>query len=390
MLSRTIRFAAAAATWLAVSLSALPESRASAQGMVIPHIGVCLPGRPCGVMAAPAVERTSSQVVATLADRVVHYEVTETFANFGPRVAEADYVFPLPAGAAFQDLQLSINGQLVAGEALNATEARGVYEEIVRRLRDPALVEWMGTGLLRARIFPIAPNEVKKVVVRFQTVAQREGDAIRVDYAGSGPTNPRATYVSNRQNDSVGIVAAPPTFFTLVVSRHRWIRHRILTDTHTPHGTRRRPADDSRRRRASRYHDPAASQPQRGGGGDNAPIRGGRRTGLRPHHGVTPCRACGADAAGSHLRAQCFGLDERTQDRAGPCRRKAGARDADTAGPVPAHRFLHRCAHVLRSLRDRHARAHRGGRAIPRPARGGWIHEHRGGAPRRAIRTRRR
>jgi Ca-activated chloride channel homolog len=215
MLSRTIRFAAAAASWLALSLSALPESRASAQGMVIPRVGVCLPGRPCSVMAAPAVERTSSQVVATLANRVVHYEVTETFANFGPRLAEADYVFPLPAGAAFQDLQLSINGQLVAGEALNATEARGVYEEIVRRLRDPALVEWMGTGLLRARIFPIAPNEVKKVVVRFQTVAQREGDAIRVDYAGSGPTNPRATYVSNPQNDSVGIVAAPPTFFTL-------------------------------------------------------------------------------------------------------------------------------------------------------------------------------
>jgi Ca-activated chloride channel family protein len=215
MLSRTIRFAAAAASWLALSLSALPESRASAQGMVIPRVGVCLPGRPCSVMAVPAVERTSSQVVATLANRVVHYEVTETFANFGPRLAEADYVFPLPAGAAFQDLQLSINGQLVAGEALNATEARGVYEEIVRRLRDPALVEWMGTGLLRARIFPIAPNEVKKVVVRFQTVAPREGDAIRVDYAGSGPTNPRATYVSNPHNDSTGSLAAPPTFFTL-------------------------------------------------------------------------------------------------------------------------------------------------------------------------------
>jgi Ca-activated chloride channel homolog len=142
-------------------------------------------------MIGPAVARTSSQVEATLADRVVHYEVTEMFINRGPRLAEADYLFPLPAGAAFQDLQLSINGELVAGEALNARDARGVYEEIVRRLRDPALVEWMGTGMLRARIFPIAPGEVKKVVVRFQTVAQREGDAIRIDYAGAGAPDPR-------------------------------------------------------------------------------------------------------------------------------------------------------------------------------------------------------
>ena len=86
-------------------------------------------------------------------------------------MAEADYVFPLPAGAAFEDLKLSINGELVAGETMSADKARGIYEEIVRRQRDPALVEWMGSGMLRARIFPIAPGEEKKVVVRYQSVA---------------------------------------------------------------------------------------------------------------------------------------------------------------------------------------------------------------------------
>src|SRR6185436_6647678 len=94
---------------------------------------------------------------------------------------------PLPAGAAFQDLKLSINGELVSGESMNAGEARRIYEEIVRRQRDPALVEWMGHGLLRARIFPINPGEEKRVVVRFQSVAEREGDALRVEYArGTG------------------------------------------------------------------------------------------------------------------------------------------------------------------------------------------------------------
>ena len=143
-------------------------------------------GRPCVIPAcgiqSPDVFRLRSDVRVELVDRVLRYEVTETFVNRGSRVGEADYMFPLPKGAAFQDLKLSIDGQMVAGETMSADRARRIYEEIVRSQRDPALLEWMGYGLLRARIFPIAPGEEKKVVVRFQVVAEREGDALRVDY----------------------------------------------------------------------------------------------------------------------------------------------------------------------------------------------------------------
>jgi Ca-activated chloride channel family protein len=139
------------------------------------------------------VYRQSSDVRVELVDRVLRYEITETFVNRGSRVGEADFMFPLPKGAAFQDLKLEINGEMVAGETMNANQARQIYEEIVRRQRDPALLEWMGYGLLRARIFPIAPGEQKKVVVRFQTVAQREGDALRVDYFRGVRTSQRET-----------------------------------------------------------------------------------------------------------------------------------------------------------------------------------------------------
>jgi Ca-activated chloride channel family protein len=130
------------------------------------------------------VARTSSRVRADLDGRVVRYEVTETFVNRGGTVGEADYLLPLPKGAAFEDLALSINGEMVTGETMGADRARSVYEEIVRKLRDPALVEWMGHGLLRTRIFPIQPGEEKRVVVRFRAVAEREGDALRLDWTG--------------------------------------------------------------------------------------------------------------------------------------------------------------------------------------------------------------
>lgn len=166
-----------------------------AQGSLIPRCvappppcreGGCAPRpmpMPCPrPIRESAIERVRSDVHVTLADRVLRHEVTEVFVNRGGGVGEADYIFPLPANAAFQDLRLSINGELVAGETLGADEARRVYEDIVRRQRDPALVEWLGHGLLRARIFPINPGEEKKVVVRFQSVASREGDALRIDY----------------------------------------------------------------------------------------------------------------------------------------------------------------------------------------------------------------
>src|ERR1700741_3038127 len=175
--------------------------------------------RPCGI-TTPDVVRQSSDVRVNLVDRVLRYEITETFVNRGSRVGEADFMFPLPKGAAFQDLKLSINGELVSGETMSADQARQIYEDIVRRQRDPALLEWMGYGLLRARIFPIAPGEEKKVVVRFQTVAEREGDALRIDYFRGLRTNQvamgqqpegRVTFLLTYPNDPMYGTAYSPT-----------------------------------------------------------------------------------------------------------------------------------------------------------------------------------
>ena len=180
------------ALWGAVvaSLAAVPAV-VSGQGWVVPRpcampvedrAQITVPVRPCDARVVRVRSDVRAELVGNGSSRVVRYEIDERFVNRGGRIGEADYLFPLPKGAAFQDLKLSIDGELVGGETMNAADARRIYEEIVRRQRDPALVEWMGYGLLRARIFPINPGEEKRVVVRFQMVAEREGDALRVDY----------------------------------------------------------------------------------------------------------------------------------------------------------------------------------------------------------------
>src|SRR5687768_15641228 len=188
-----------------LALVAAPVESAVAQGLLVPRCAEirCRPGtscRPCGVQGG--VARVRSDVRVDLASGVLRYEVSETFVNNGGALGEADYIFPLPRNAAFRDLRLMINGELVSGETMGADRARAIYEEIVRSQRDPALVEWFDHGLLRARIFPIAPGERKQVVVRFDVVAERQGDALRIDYfRGTEPsgTQPRPMPVRDRK-----------------------------------------------------------------------------------------------------------------------------------------------------------------------------------------------
>src|SRR5256712_7987488 len=70
---------------------------------------------------------------------------------------------------------------------MDAVQARAIYEEIVRRKRDPALIELAGHGLLRARVFPIGPGETRKITLRYTQMLDRVGDAWRFRYtAGTG------------------------------------------------------------------------------------------------------------------------------------------------------------------------------------------------------------
>jgi Ca-activated chloride channel family protein len=69
-------------------------------------------------------------------------------------VVEGTYLFPLPSDAAVTGFTLWIDGKPVEGEVLDADQARRTYEEIVRRMIDPALLEYAGQGAVRARVFP--------------------------------------------------------------------------------------------------------------------------------------------------------------------------------------------------------------------------------------------
>ncbi|MGH7545102.1 MAG: VIT domain-containing protein, partial [Gemmatimonadota bacterium] len=179
MLASRLRSLAAGLAGLVVL--ALPNT-ARAQGWIEPDTRL----RPF------AVERVRSDVRITVdgARRIAHVEVEELFRNRSHALLEGDYLYPVPPGAAFTDFSLFMGGQEMKGEMLPAEKARGIYEEIVRRRKDPALIELVGHGVLRARVFPIQPGETRKVILRYTQVLGRDGDLVRVRYPRVVPIRP--------------------------------------------------------------------------------------------------------------------------------------------------------------------------------------------------------
>lgn len=130
------------------------------------------------------VDRVRSEVRVHVEGRVASIEVSEWFTNRGARLAEGEYLYPLPGEAVFQGFSLYQGETELRGEIMDADAARSIYEEIVRRRADPALIELAGEGLIRARVFPIQPGETRQVKLRYTQVLERAGDALQLSYAG--------------------------------------------------------------------------------------------------------------------------------------------------------------------------------------------------------------
>ncbi len=130
------------------------------------------------------IERLRSAVQVSISGRVARVTVEEWFRNNGPVLDEGMYHFPLPGEAVFSSYSLWQGDQELRGEAMDAAQARSIYEAIVRQKRDPALIELAGQGLIRARVFPIAPGETRKITLKYTQLLDRAGDAWRFRYLG--------------------------------------------------------------------------------------------------------------------------------------------------------------------------------------------------------------
>jgi Ca-activated chloride channel family protein len=162
ILPAAARFAAALAAGLAAAL-AMPGAL-RADGFIVVH-DPPLP-RP-GHFAFAPLEVRYHRVTVQIDDLAAVTTVDQEFFNPNDAVLEGAYLFPLPPGAVIDRLEMEIDGKISLAELLPADKARAIYEEIVRRARDPALLEYAGRDAFRLRIFPIEARAGKRVRLRY-------------------------------------------------------------------------------------------------------------------------------------------------------------------------------------------------------------------------------
>ncbi|HEM48847.1 MAG TPA: VWA domain-containing protein, partial [Caldithrix sp.] len=103
----------------------------------------------------------------------------QTFANPSRFRLEGEYLFAIPDEANVNDFYLYIDGKKTKGRVLDAGQADKIYTDIVRSMRDPALLEFVGHGLFKARIFPIEANSERKIELSYNQVIRNDADMYR-------------------------------------------------------------------------------------------------------------------------------------------------------------------------------------------------------------------
>ncbi|QDV37211.1 VIT domain-containing protein [Tautonia plasticadhaerens] len=121
-------------------------------------------------------------VDALVREQVARVRVSQTLSNPTEGVIEAEYLFPVPDAGSIRDFVLLVDGRELVGELMNADEARRIYEEIVRRKRDPALLEYMGRGLIRTSVFPIPPRAERTVTMTYTQLLPRDRNVVEFSY----------------------------------------------------------------------------------------------------------------------------------------------------------------------------------------------------------------
>lgn len=135
--------------------------------------------------------------------------------NPGAQQAEAVLLLPVPAGAAVSEFAFSGVGATAArpsAQLLPREEARRTYDEIVRRVKDPALLEFVGSQLIRSSVFPVPAGGSQTLRLTYEHLLETDGG--RRDYylarsESLGQRVPCRVEVALRSKQPISMVYSP-------------------------------------------------------------------------------------------------------------------------------------------------------------------------------------
>ena len=165
-------------------------------------------------------------------DQLAVVHIDETFFNDNPQVMEGIYFLELPEGSKLIDMALWINGERVEQEIKRREDAVEIFEEIVRRSIDPLLAEEIADNVFRLRLFPLPPNDVRRIEITYMQPLPQIGDKIQFlfplileDYT-AGPVDSAAIHIDIKTQAAIESVSTGPQVPSGKTAINR------ITDTH--------------------------------------------------------------------------------------------------------------------------------------------------------------
>jgi Ca-activated chloride channel family protein len=137
---------------------------------------------PPGHFPFAPLEVSSHHVDVKIDGQVAVTSIDQEFYNPNDQRLEGIYMFPVPKGAHIDKFSMEIGGKMVDAELLRADKARQIYEDIVRKMRDPALLEYAGRDLFRVRIFPIEPRSRKPIKISYTELLRSDAGTVTYSY----------------------------------------------------------------------------------------------------------------------------------------------------------------------------------------------------------------
>src|SRR5678810_881619 len=128
------------------------------------------------------LEVTSHHVEVKIDSQVAVTSIDQEFYNPNDQRLEGTYMFPVPKGAHVDKFSMEIGGKSVDAELLPAEKARQIYEDIVRKMRDPALLEYAGRDLFKVGIFPIEPRSRKPIKISYTELLRSDAGTVSYSY----------------------------------------------------------------------------------------------------------------------------------------------------------------------------------------------------------------
>lgn len=138
-----------------------------------------------GIIIPPPEVRVAikyHKVSVSIDNQVATTAVDQVFINQSPREIEGTYIFPLPPGVAMTRFVMYVDDKPLEAEFLDSEQARRIYEDIVRRRKDPAILEYLGRGAFRARVFPILPWGEKRIQLEYSEVLPYDAGLCKYEY----------------------------------------------------------------------------------------------------------------------------------------------------------------------------------------------------------------